>query len=388
MTTVFDAGRGNQPCTHVLCIGVGRYRHLPGGDGHLAANPLGLKQLASPPVSVKAVADWFLAPLVRQLEGFSNPLAPLGTLRCVASADETPSIQSPQGSIQIDAATKANINGGFASWLADLKSNPANVGVFYFCGHGLMVSDQYLLAEDFGDGFQPWENAFDISSTMRAVEREVKGALFFFIDACRQVSRELSLSAGANPLALMPPDLSRPVLRSSLTRISATGEGQLAFAPPGGKVSRFTGALLRALSGYAGIRMAGQECWDVDGETLASATRKLLEQDTAQGGVSTQYSEQTIHGRSVPLVRLTAPPKVAIRINYLPVDKRQLYELYARSSGLHVKQTREDRVFEAVVPMGIYAVGAVDPDGGLPPDERREEDIRPPLYDILLGGTP
>lgn len=387
MSTVFDAGRGNQPCTHVLCIGVGRYRHLPGGDGPLAEDPLGLRQLASPPVSVKAFADWFLRPLLGQPEGFFNPLAPLGTLRCLASAGEPLAIQAPQGRVQVDTATKANIAVGFAAWLSDLKSNPANVGVFYFCGHGLMVSDHYLLAEDFGEGMQPWLNAFDISSTIRAVEREVKGALFFFIDACRQVSRELSLSVGAAPQALRSPALARPVLRSSLTGISATGEGQLAFAPPGGKVSRFTAALLRALSGYAGIKMAGQDCWDVDGETLASATRKLLERDTGLDGAAAQYSEQTIHGRSVPLVRLTAPPKVAIKIDYLPADMRQHYELYAKSSGLHVKQTREDKRFEAVIPMGIYAIGAVDPDGGLPSDERQQEDIRPPVYEIQLGGT-
>jgi Caspase domain len=388
MGPVFDAGRIAQPSTHVFCIGVGRYRHLPGGGGPVAAKPLGLKQLASPPVSAKAVAEWFMTGPAGQPGMFFNPAAPLGTVRCLLSAPAPVLVQTPQGDVQADAAIKANIDAEFAGWLNDVKSNPGNVGVFYFCGHGLMVSDHYLLAEDYGSGLQPWLNAFDISSTMRAVEREAKGALFFFIDACREVSRELSLSAGANPQALMPADLTRPVLRSSLTRISATGEGELAFAPPGGKVSRFTSAMLRALSGYAGLKMAGQAFWDIDGEALASATRRLLENEFPPPGGTAQYSEQSIHGRSVPLVRLSTPPKVAISINYLPVNRRSSYELYARSIGMHVKQTREDRVLEAVVPMGIYAVGASDPDGALPPDERAEEDIRPPIYEILLGGTP
>ena len=56
MTLVFDSGRQNTPSTHVLAIGIGRYPHLLGGDdGKLAAKPLGLKQLDSPPVSVRAL---------------------------------------------------------------------------------------------------------------------------------------------------------------------------------------------------------------------------------------------------------------------------------------------------------------------------------------------
>lgn len=139
-----------------------------------------------------------------------------------------------------------------------LKHHPDNIGVFYFCGHGVMASDHYLLAEDFGrSNAQPWAQAFDISTTIRAIEREVPGAVFYFIDACREIARDVAMTLGADPNALQFADLSKKVIRKSATVIYATGEGELAFAPKGGQVSRFTSALLCAMSGYCGIKSPG-----------------------------------------------------------------------------------------------------------------------------------
>src|SRR5437588_2955332 len=45
--------------THVLVIGYGKYPHLLGGDSPYA-NPDGMGQLSSPPLSARAVADWFI----------------------------------------------------------------------------------------------------------------------------------------------------------------------------------------------------------------------------------------------------------------------------------------------------------------------------------------
>ncbi len=391
VSLVFDSGQNNNPGTHVLAIGVGRYPHLLRGDGRLAAKPLGLRQLDSPPVSVRAISEWFLAPVTQPNSvGFINSAAPIATLHALASASESVTLATPNGPVALEAATRSNIDAAFASWLRCLKRNDGNVGVFYFCGHGLMLSDHYLLAEDFGgNDLQPWAAAFDISSTIRAVEREVKGALYFFLDACREVSQEIALSVGANPSALMAADLRLKVSRSSLTRISATGEGQLAFAEAGGHVSRFTKALIQSLSGFAGIKAAGQAAWDVDGETLASAIRKILEYDWEKAkdgkGTQLQLSEQIIHGRAVPLIRLNFSPKVAVEVTYSPETKRALYELYLQSAVMRVAQTQLDKPFEVDVPMGIYSVGAVDPAGILEADVRPNEDLRPPRYNVVLG---
>ncbi len=390
MTQVFDSGRGNSPSTHVLAIGIGNYPHLLGGDKKLAAKPLGLKQLESPPVSLKALLDWFLGPAnVPQSVGFANGEAPLGTIHALASARQPVSIDTPNGPIILDRAIKDNIDNAFASWLDAVKRNDSNIGVFYFCGHGVMVSDHYLLAEDFGESLQAWAKAFDVSSTIRAVEREINGALYIFLDACREIPRELALSVGANPQSLMSVDLTKKIARKSAVSISATGEGELAFAPPGGEVSRFSKALLRALSGFSGMKKAGQLAWEVDGETLASAIRKILEYEWEraqnQNAGRLQVCEQLINGRSVPLLRLSTAPKVAVEVNYLPEAMRVKYQLYVRSAQQSVVQTKENRSLEAELPMGVYAVGAVDPDGVYSPDIRQDEDLRPPYYNLNLG---
>lgn len=393
MALVFDKGCGNNRSTHVLAIGIGRYPHLLGGDKNLAANPLGLKQLESPPVSLKALVDWFLAPtMVVGSVGFTNTEVPLGTIRALASATHAVTIDTPSGPVELDSATKDNIDDAFSSWLDAVRSNDANIGVFYFCGHGIMVSDHYLLAEDFGSNLQAWSKAFDMTSTIRGVEREVKGNLYFFVDACREISRDLALSVGANPFALIPADLTKKVSYKSSVCISATGEGQLAFARSGGQVSRFTKALLHALSGFAGVKSAGHQTWEVDGETLASAVRTILAHNPEKvpGGKesSLQVCEQVIRGSLVPLIRLLSAPKVAVEVNYLPETLRAQYKFYLRSAHTHIVQTKENKCLEAEVPMGVYTVGAVDPDGALQPDERPDEDLRPPRYTLELGAQP
>jgi len=122
------------------------------------------------------------------------------------------------------------------------------------------------------------------------VEREVKGTLYFFVDACREISRDVALTLGANPYALKAVDLNKPMVSTSVSLIEATGEGKLAFAVEG-RVSRFTEALITALSGYCGVKAAGSQTWDIDGETIASAIRKLLETQQDCESSSSQRAE-------------------------------------------------------------------------------------------------
>lgn len=395
MTLLHNAFVAGQPGTHVLAIGVGSYPHLLGGSGALANKPLGLKQLQSPPVSLKAFLDWLLAPtLTPGTVGFVNASAQLASIEALASAAAPVSIATPTGATVLDAATRDNIQESFEGWLDRTKSHPDNVGVFYFCGHGMMVSDHYLLAEDFGRSkAQPWAQAFDISTTIRAVEREVPGAVYYFIDACREIARDVAMTLGANPNALLVVDLSKKVIRKSGTAIFATGDGELAFAPQGGNVSRFTSALLCAMSGFCGIKAPGAATWNVDGESVATAIRQLLEYDAVQasGRASTgkQVSEQLVQGGSVPLLRLTVPPKVKVSLDLTPTQRRTMYELYLKpAKGGRVTQTLLDQVFKVEVPRGFYDIGAHDPAGALPAVLHQEEELVPPMYTLTMQCPP
>lgn len=393
MTLLYDSqapGAG----THVLAIGVGAYPHLLNGTKALANRPLGLKQLQSPPESLKALLDWFLKGIATAgPAAFLNADAPLATIEALASSAAPTAIAMPAGPVTLDPATRDNIQTAFEAWLQRLRGNADNVGIFYFCGHGIMVSDHYLLAEDFGrSNAQPWTHAFDITNTIRAVEREVSGSLFFLLDACREVSRDVATTLGANPQALFGADLSKKVSRRSMTSISATGEGELAFAPPGGKVSRFTSALLSALSGYSGIKAAGAATWDVDGESIATATRKLLDFDSMDEDAkpaARQVSEQLIRGTPVPLLRLPAPPLVKVALDLTPSQRRALYELYLLSAkGKRDRQLQQDQIFRIEVTRGFYEIGAADPAGQLAPMVLHEEELIPPTYHHRFTAQP
>jgi hypothetical protein len=378
----------------VLAIGVGSYPHLLGGSKTLANNPIGLRQLASPPASVEALLEWFLAPsVIPGAVGFTNRDAALASVEALASSTPALVIKTPRGDVLLDPATRQNIQAGFQDWLARLQGHPENVGVFYFCGHGLMVSEHYLLTEDFGCDAQPWAQAFDITTTIRALEREVEGTIYYFIDACREISRDLRMTLGVNPNALWGVDLTKRVIRKSVTAVFATGEGQLAFAPQGGKVSRFTSALLCALSGYCGTKTPGETTWSVDGEGIATAIRQLLEYDalTAAGQAASaqQVSEQSVRGTSVPLLRMATAPKVKVWLDLTPSQRRALYEIYLESHlGNRMAQTLLNQVFTTDVPRGFYKVGADDPAGALPAVVHPDEELVPPMYAFTMQSQP
>jgi hypothetical protein len=391
VTLLYDAAAHVGAGTHVLAIGVGKYPHLIDGKGQLAANPLGLGQLQSPPVSTKAFVDFCLAPLIKpDAIGFINAAAPLASIDVLISAESVMTIQAPDGPKPIDPATLANIQAAFAAWLVRVATNPNNVGVLYYCGHGFMVSERFLLAEDFGqDHNQPWEHAFDITKTLRAVERDVRGAVYFLVDACRVFSSDVALSLGADPRALKAVDLKKSVICTSTALIEATGEGQKAFAATGGQVSRFTSALVTAMSGYCGIKAAGSPTWDVDGEALAAAVRKLLDRASAaftgRRADERQTSQQTVAGASVPLLRRAFEPKVQVQLGLTPDKKRSLYELYLQPErGVRIVQDRPTGVFEKIVPRGNYEVGARDQIGALGHITHPNEELIPPVYGLTI----
>ncbi len=386
MGPLYEAPANSQPGTHLLAIGVGSYPHLLGGNAALANRPLGLKQLESPPVSLKAVLDWFLGPtLWVGSPGFVNPAAPVASVDALLSSPAPLTIDTPAGARAVGPATLDAIQGAFDAWLDRLKSHADNIGVFYFCGHGVMVSEHFLLAQDFGESSgRPWKKAFDISTTIRAVQREVPGAVYYFVDACREISRDVAVTIGGYPDALLTLDLGKRVVGKSVTAIYATGEGARAFAPPGGQLSRFTSALVCVLSGYCGIKAPGATYWTVDGESIAWAVRRLFEfeeMDASGKANDAQVITQHTDGCSVPLLRLPAAPKVKVRLDVSPSKRRALYELYLRSAkGTRIAQTMLNQVFITEVPRGFYEIGAQDPTGTLAPVLREDEELIPPMY--------
>jgi hypothetical protein len=156
MTTVYTsplaASDPKAVGTHVFIIGVGEYRSLIGGKGKVLEKTMGLKQLSSPPVSAEALASWFLGRqgLSHAQVGFHHPGAPLATMEMLLSPPQ-PYTQPGGSEVLIDTASNYNIAQGFDRWVERAAANDNNIAVFYFCGHGVMGTDAYLLPSILGE---------------------------------------------------------------------------------------------------------------------------------------------------------------------------------------------------------------------------------------------
>jgi hypothetical protein len=245
--------------THVLIIGVGRYKHLGPARPDLPA----LGQLTSPPLSARALADWFTSGKL------VNNKVPLGSVEVVLSdaSDQT------YGPVPVEDATFANIQSAFDGWFDRCNAHARNIAIFYFCGHGLQKDTMVLLPEDFGESrHNPWNTAIDFHRTFRGLSQCRAGTQLYIIDACRQLSQKMvkDLDAGGQTLKTFK-------LESQLPRTApglfATANGLPSFGDTG-NVSRMTAALIECLDGLgATVRNGG---WIIDTEHLGSRVQALM----------------------------------------------------------------------------------------------------------------
>ncbi|WP_027545329.1 caspase family protein [Bradyrhizobium sp. WSM2254] len=233
--------------THVIIIGIGHYDALQGGaneDRELSAD---MDQLSAPPRSAEALAGWFL-------DKFDHPDRPLKSVSLILSSGIDAAVFSharakhaealPNGTI--DATTKAIL-----AWARRASSDPENLAIFHFCGHGVSTGEPILFLRDYGvdpdSRFDRTINFNDFSAAM--LTRKPRHQLFL-IDACRL----------PDPIARNVPK--HHVGRSGIDPLPLTSRGELAqqsvhhstsdLAPAYGRTSGaslYTEALLQALDG-------------------------------------------------------------------------------------------------------------------------------------------
>lgn len=227
---------GPGPGTHALLVGVGRYRYLTGGAEPRAAviEAVGdLAQLSSPPLSALALASF----LVRHAGCWQPPL-------------QTVELLVPR---RRRVVSRLAIQRAYGRWRRRCHSDPLNLALAYFGGHGLQLADHYLLPEDLGDDpLRPWANAINLDRTQLGFRRCRAAGQVFWFDTCRQ----------ANAAALWQGELDAPPLESPSLRqadrrayglvLRATGPGGAAYGQTGAP-SLFATALQLALGGEAGL---------------------------------------------------------------------------------------------------------------------------------------
>lgn len=317
MTTIFD-DEADGPRTHLFTVGVGSYRHLGGGEeplDHLRSVRLG--QLSSPPLSARALTDWFVAEM-------DNPDAPLGSVEMLLSPSQAYDL--PDGrSAEVEAGTIDNIRRAFDAWFARCDRHEGNVAVFSFCGHGLMREVVALLAEDFGRSAQrPFEASVDFSMTFEGMATCRARRQLYLVDACRQVMRSTLALQRIDATALAIGTFQREHERDAPI-LYASAEDDRAYARTG-RPTRLAEALLRGLRGL-GSEIVGGE-WVVTSRRLLEATSDLVVRENLPdapmqrprlGGESA--------GLAVPMHRLPAPPKVPVTIECVPGEAMQVAEL-------------------------------------------------------------
>lgn len=182
---VNDAQGAEEPGTHVLIVGVGRYGYGKGEGESLIGGDL--KQLTSPPISARAMADWFLGK-------FQHPAKPLASLSLVISEAQPAPYQLPGGGAAVHppGATLAGVKAAAKCWAARVGANKENLAVFYFCGHGASLGQAAaLLLEDFGEPGAEYEGAIELDTLRGTMRNSPAIQQVFLLDCCRTNADDL-----------------------------------------------------------------------------------------------------------------------------------------------------------------------------------------------------
>lgn len=397
MTQLRIRPAGAAPATHVLVIGVGQYRHLLGGpEPRKRGAHLGLRVLQSPPLSAEKFVHWCLGAAGAAETGLNNPNAPLATIEVLISSVQPISFVVAGNAIAAEGATSERVGAGFDRWLDEVQADPRNVGIVYFCGHGVTGNgpEQYLLLEDHATSQnRPFQTgSFDMTSTLRALLRTVPAQLYVFVDACRTYDRRLSSRMAGGPGPLLDEPASTQNVNRGTMLVEATGEGEPAYGDSA-DVSRFTAALLLALQGYCGVAQAGTSDWLVNGEALSQSIRKLLAWVNKQRTGAEQSCTPHPSGPSDAALHVRAnPPIVKVEIEVIPsahvADADYRMSDLVRKGAAPVEGALDGGVWKAEALKGQYAIHVLSRQRSFREFRREAEYVDPPTYRLPVPVGP
>jgi hypothetical protein len=194
MTPWVDKAVAAGASTHALVIGTSYYRFLPRTDDDASApdrQTFGLRQTKTPATSAWLFANWLK-------DSYSNPNAPLGTVRLLLSPSEYEK-QNVQGLADLPQAvlpaTRDNVEEAVDEWHDAAKTNPNNVSILYASGHGIQLSKDeggIVLLEDFAKlANAPLNHTLDVGSVRRGMAGPTMAQKqFYFVDACEVRPKE------------------------------------------------------------------------------------------------------------------------------------------------------------------------------------------------------
>jgi len=339
-----------KPQTHILIIGVGGYPYLNGGAQAIPQTFDGaqlLGQLSSPPVSAEAFYN-----MAMELHNEGAWIKPLGSINVLVSPD--PSAGNLFAGQTLEPATISNIENAYLDWKKLCNSDPENVAIFFFCGHGLDKGEHYLLAEDFGQrADNPWKGSFAFDMTRRAFFSCKARTQLFFIDACRQLTSDmLRTDLPANPIE--PPSMLARDCAFNLTQ-KAAAANESAYGKKN-EVSFYTKALIGALKGNASNNDIGE--WRIATGTLSYKMNSFLQLEAPGEG----YPQRCISTTSdtTDIIRFTKPPMVPLKVTCTPDAALPFAELSCLDPNTNQGERRAPQgdPWETRIKAGLYKIEA------------------------------
>jgi Caspase domain len=315
------------PGLHAFLVGISDYPFLPTETE--SARPgkptLGLQKLSSAALSAYSVYQW----LDLHKEKLSVPLRSRRLL-VVPSASEKaaiPALGELASRADLDAFTKLAVD-----WRNAANSNPENITLFYFSGHGVQrkFRDHVLLLENFGKGGPLLKDALDTATLIDGMapgpdSQSIARTQFYFLDACRLDPEEFQDYESMEVTPLW--DVYRCKCDDRVAAVFHTAEpGRAAYGVPGGP-SLFCEALMKCLSGGGGVQSPGIRSnestrWNVTLSSLSERLNHYLAKISKRQGVNQRCLVQGVVP-GIVVVSLDGPPMVEITLRVSPGEARQ-----------------------------------------------------------------
>lgn len=294
-----DTALVDTPATHVMIIGAGIY------------NSPAIRNVTSPPVSAKAVADWFLG---NGYSGFHNDDRPLGSLAMVISERDDGAATTYAGAT-LPRATFSHAKAAVGAWRRRGETHKDNMLVLYVCSHGESHGARTaFLLEDYGSDIDDVTAGMsEVEQFVRALERAAPVCQLLMFDCCR------TPTAAALPFdepfgnkligpVLNPEDHGEArqqwVIASTALGEEATGRK--------GKTTVFADSMLQALEGLAADPREGD--WRITPATLASTIHRLLK--LHQRSHAPPQTPNGRHANPFPICFARAPADVQTFITF------------------------------------------------------------------------
>ncbi|MCP4185157.1 MAG: hypothetical protein GY761_17910 [Hyphomicrobiales bacterium] len=363
---------------HAIVIGVGFYPHLLNGGGDLTSSHDGMRQLTSPPISARLMADWFI-------EKFHHPGYPGKTVSLLLAESSPKEYVNPVTAEQyaVELANFDEFSEAISRWKERGNQHIDDLLIFYFCGHGISEGNSMvILPSDFGSNKDnAYRNAIDFVSLYDALAQYKARHQFFFVDACRSSSDTLSGNNGVDLLQVRPRTVEgvriAPIFYSTLSGDAAHGRK--------GKSSIFTEALVDSLNDFAAVDNEGEDDWRVSNFTLSRTLDHLMKREMQNGTNLTQVPDSTEIRDEFYLNHLKSTPKTNLYIESNPEDKLEKAHLHCTvdDTFLIERDPEPGKEWSVSIPSGEVSVNATL-DGELNPRPDKQVHASPPFKRVRL----